>query len=300
MAEMDELRAKLDQVLKQNDALVAQNIELQSKLSSPVGHNDTNLCSIKPKLAPFWLDRPAGWFAHVEAQFALARITADETKYNYVVSHIDSRLSRDVEDLVTNPPPKGQRYEWIKEQMIKRFSASEAQRVRQLISGEELGDRKPTQFLRHLRSLSGKCLPDERILRELWLQRLPRNVQEILTAQSELPLDKVAEIADKILEVSPLSASVSAVQNTPTVTPSELTAITTQIASLAKQVAALTNQARSKSRSPSRHRSRTGSRPSSDNSRKLCWYHRRWSDAAQKCVQPCDWSSSSGNTNSSQ
>ncbi|XP_061717528.1 uncharacterized protein LOC133525244 [Cydia pomonella] len=38
------------------------------------------------------------------------------------------------------------------------------------------------------------------VLRELWFQRLPQQVQGILTAQSDLNLDKVAELADKILE----------------------------------------------------------------------------------------------------
>lgn len=201
---MEELRAQLEQLVTQNDTLARQNAELQgiirsstavSQVEPTVPEKPLATYGVRPKLAPFWLDRPA----------AASGITADETKYNYVVEQIDrSRLSRDVEDLVTHPPAHGERYGWIKAELIKRFSASEAQRVRLLISGEELGDRKPSVFLRHLHSLAGN-LNDEKILRELFLQRLPRTVQAILTAQAELSLEKIAELADKILKVSPIS-----------------------------------------------------------------------------------------------
>ncbi|XP_026315200.1 uncharacterized protein LOC113226693 [Hyposmocoma kahamanoa] len=79
---------------------------------------------------------------------------------------IDSRLSKDVENLITNPAPLDQWDNWIRVEMIKRFSTTSPE-------GEELGDRKPSVCLRHLRSLSGN-LTDEAILRELFLQRLPR------------------------------------------------------------------------------------------------------------------------------
>ncbi|XP_026325058.1 uncharacterized protein LOC113234046 [Hyposmocoma kahamanoa] len=169
--------------------------------------------------------------------------------------------------------------------MIKRFSASEAQRIRQLISGEELGDRKPSVFLRHLRSLSGN-LTDETILRELFLQRLPRTVQAILTAQSELSLEKIAELADKILEVTPSSTGIMCATAPPAPSNNELVPIIAQIQALSKQVAALSTR---------QLRSRSSSRRSCPRSRSatpegLCWYHSRYQSKAVKCIRPCSWS----------
>ncbi|XP_076389540.1 uncharacterized protein LOC143264774 [Megachile rotundata] len=66
----------------------------------------------------------------------------------------------------------------------------------------EIGDRKPSQFLRHLRGLAGTCV-SESLLRTLWLGRLSANVQAILATQMETPLDKVAELADAITETIP-------------------------------------------------------------------------------------------------
>ncbi|KAL4702321.1 hypothetical protein ACJJTC_006927 [Scirpophaga incertulas] len=44
------------------------------------------------------------------------------------------------------------------------------------------------------------CDSDEGIIRELWMRRLSPEVQRILTAQRDLSLEKVAEIADAIAE----------------------------------------------------------------------------------------------------
>jgi hypothetical protein len=94
------------------------------------------------------------WFAQLEGQFALSSITQDATKFYYVISHLENKYAAEVEDVITNPPPTG-RYEKIKAQLIRRLSLSEDQRVRQLLMHEKMGDRRPTQFLRHLRTLAG-------------------------------------------------------------------------------------------------------------------------------------------------
>jgi hypothetical protein len=67
---------------------------------------------------------------------------------------------------------------------------------------EEMGDRKPSQFLRHLRSLA----PDlpEYFLRSVWCIRLPYTVQTALAGQPEIRIDAAAPCADRIMEsISP-------------------------------------------------------------------------------------------------
>ncbi|XP_028042699.1 uncharacterized protein LOC114252424, partial [Bombyx mandarina] len=115
---------------------------------------------------------------------------------------LDTRVIGEVEDIILQPSPED-KYGGLKSELIRRLSTSEEQRVRQLVSDVELDDRRPSQFLRHLRSLAGKTLTDENLLRQLWMRRLPQHLQAILAAQSELSLDKVAKLADNILEVSP-------------------------------------------------------------------------------------------------
>ncbi|KAH8029453.1 hypothetical protein HPB51_000506 [Rhipicephalus microplus] len=72
---------------------------------------------------------------------------------------------------------------------------------RQLLSVEESGDRRPSQLLRHVPQLmSSYTTPtDEYLLRELFLQRLPGNVQMVIATSSTLDLHGLASLADKVL-----------------------------------------------------------------------------------------------------
>lgn len=272
-----------EQLQAQLKQLLADNAELQKRL----GQNEVEakVCRVAVKLPTFWADKPAIWFAQVEAQFQIANIVLDATKYNYVVGHLDQKLAGEVEDLITNPPSEG-KYEKLKEVLIQRLSISQEKRVRQLLSDEELGDRKPSQFLRHLRSLAGTALSDDNIIRQLWLRRLPQQAQAILAAQADLNLDKVSELADKIVELAPEPAVCSA---SSTFT---LAILAKQLEEVSSQVAALSRQ----QRQPSRDRSVSSGRAS--NSAKRCWYHRKWGAKATRCISPCNWKAE--NLNSSQ
>ncbi|KAJ0172637.1 hypothetical protein K1T71_011776 [Dendrolimus kikuchii] len=125
-------------------------------------------------------------FVVIEAQFELGGIVADNTKFNYLIGHLDEKFAEIIEDIVINPPPLGQRYEKLKEVLIKRVSLSEESRVRQLLNNEELGDQKPSHFLRRLRSLAGSNKSDDSILRQLWLSRLPQQKNNIQQLKEEI------------------------------------------------------------------------------------------------------------------
>ncbi|CAB0038664.1 unnamed protein product [Trichogramma brassicae] len=95
------------------------------------------------KLPAFRMDKPAIWFAQVEAQFALADVTVELTKYYHVISQLDVRAASEVEDIISNPPGR-QPYTNLRQRLIERLSTSEEHRVRRILHDEELGDRKPT------------------------------------------------------------------------------------------------------------------------------------------------------------
>jgi hypothetical protein len=57
-----------------------------------------------------------------------------------------------------------------------------------------MGDRKPSQFLRHLKSLAPD-MPDD-FLRSVWSSRLPLNIQAFLAGQDEGSLDAAARISE--------------------------------------------------------------------------------------------------------
>uniref|UniRef100_A0ABD2WHC7 DUF7041 domain-containing protein n=1 Tax=Trichogramma kaykai TaxID=54128 RepID=A0ABD2WHC7_9HYME len=155
------------------------------------------------KLPAFWMDKPAIWFAQAEAKFALADVTVELTKYYHVISQLDVRAASEVEDIISSPPGR-QPYTNLRQWLIERLSTSEEHRVHQLLHDEELGDRKPSQFLRHLKSLATPAIVQTNLLHNLWLRRLPTHVQTVLTARPELSLEQLSDLADRIDEISPV------------------------------------------------------------------------------------------------
>ncbi|KAG0440428.1 hypothetical protein HPB47_016277 [Ixodes persulcatus] len=69
---------------------------------------------------------------------------------------------------------------------------------------EELGDQRPSQLLRRMRQLLGDATSDAdtSLLRELFLQRLPNNMVVVLAAAEDMPLERLADLADRVAEYS--------------------------------------------------------------------------------------------------
>ena len=258
-------------------------------MTDPEG-TPARIATVSVKLPPFWPADPQLWFAQVEAQFSTRNITTQKTKFEYVVASLSPEYATEVRDLLLRPPNENP-YDVLKEQLVKQTAASEQRRLQQLLSSEELGDRKPTQLLRRMQQLLGDTprLPDEAFVRELFLQRLPSNVRMVLAStRQDTSLEELAQMADKIVEVA--TPSVSAVNNIPSSIPPQ---IATEMEQLRSEVASLTSLVKSitqhrRSPSPNFRRRQSPSRSSTD----LCWYHQRYGDFARKCIEPC---SKSGN-----
>jgi len=98
------------------------------------------------RLPPFWPHRPTVSFAEAEAQFQLADITHQQTKFNYVVSQLNQQAA-EVGDIITSTP-EYRPHDRPKVELLRRLSTSPEQRVRQLLSHDEMAERKPSHFLR--------------------------------------------------------------------------------------------------------------------------------------------------------
>lgn len=215
----------------------------------------------------------------------MARISTDSTKFCAIVSALSSSVLNCVRDIVKNPPA-ADAYTILKDRILQYYAQSESSRLNLLLKDLQLGDKRPSHLLYEMQNLGAGKMEDS-VLRTLWMQRLPINIQQIVSV-STAELKEVALIADKIHEVSGCSLAVSSVDSNN----SELQSLRAEIADLKKTVEELAiSRNRSSFRSPKkfRHRSRSISRSASQNSEKLCWYHQRYGKKAQKCVKPCNY-----------
>ncbi|XP_063635186.1 uncharacterized protein LOC134805926 [Cydia splendana] len=169
------------------------------------GPSDVFRVGVRPP--PFWPDEPEVWFAQLESQFSLSGITLDETKYHFVCGQLDPEYAVKIKDILRNPPATG-KYTKLKSELIQRISVSREKKTLQLLQHEEIGDRKPTDFLRHLKDLAGPHMPEE-FIRTIWTSRLPPNVQTVVAFQPTLDLDTLAGLADKVVDVAQPSYKVA-------------------------------------------------------------------------------------------
>lgn len=256
---------------------------------------------INIKLPPFWSNSPVSWFVQAEAQFALNKIKNDTAKYYNVITSLSQEISESISDLLVNPP-KSNLYETLKTTLIQRNSLSIELRLKKLLSNEQMGDKKPSEFYRYLKNLAGISSPvSNDLIRNLWQTRLPKLINIALIPQKDLKIDDILMCADQVweaLQESNISVVNSPQQNVPsTSTPSQ----DSSYLNLEKQIHELkelfnkmnnSHSRDSRSRSNSRSRSgrnRSGSRQSFNKAGKFCWYHFKYAERASKCIEPCQW-----------
>ncbi|KAH7938688.1 hypothetical protein HPB51_028794 [Rhipicephalus microplus] len=133
----------------------------------------------------------------VEAHFRLRQTTSQQTRHWHLVSGLPPDVADDLADILASPHPSHP-YGTLKAAIISRKYESEHNRLQQLITVTELGDRRPSQLLRRMRQLLGgpSAPQEEKLLRELFLQRLPPSMVPVLVAAEDVPIDTLAEMAD--------------------------------------------------------------------------------------------------------
>lgn len=129
------------------------------------------------------------------------------------------------------------------------------------------------------------------ILRELFLQRLPQGIRMVLASATDMPLDRLAEMADRVAEYAAPTIS-TLVEPPPAST--ALQDLQLKIDQLTASVAALQppsgDARRPSGRNPPNHRNSSRARtPSPPRGQGTCWYHRKYGHRAFKCHRPCTW-----------
>ena len=72
--------------------------------------------------------------------------TVEKTKFEYVIASLQPEFATEV---ILNPPEENP-FTTLKTALVDRTATSEQRRLQQLLTEEELRDRKPSQLLRHV------------------------------------------------------------------------------------------------------------------------------------------------------
>ena len=204
------------------------------------------------KLPTFWNNDPRSWFVQVDAQFALRQITQDDTKYWHVVASLDKETASCCSPIIARTPDAN-KYQYLREQLIKRFDLSDEERADRLLDMQTLGGRRPSELADAILQLNGNQ-PNHILLRRIFVRALPQTLRNALSTSTTEDLRELAREADRAYcstghrEI--LSCHVAAPSDTP-----EVDAIAAR-------------------------------------RRQLCYFHRKWGVRAKRCAQPCEWTPS--------
>ena len=162
------------------------------------------------KLPVLWADHPRVWLQQAEAQFAVRNVTADNTKYHYVVAALDHATALRVIDMLEDPPQHN-KYDNLKRRLTDIFGLSRRQRADQLldIGLHSLGDRRPSQLMDEMLALLGLHKPCM-LFEGIFLRCMSEDIRLQLATSSFDDLRAHAKTADEFWQAKEQSAVVFA------------------------------------------------------------------------------------------
>lgn len=254
---------------------------------------------------------PQFFFAQAERIFHVNGIADENQKFTSIITAIPQNILLEVSHLIYNPD-SSRPYSKLKNALIQANAVSDVQKITNLLENEQMGDRKPTSFLRHIKSFFGINAPavEQTVIRPLFLSRLPKSIAHIVAMLDDSEsLDSIAEKADRIYDTyGPTRDTISGIR-TPAFSSSnsefkdtgllfkELSSIKEELRSLRVTQEVILNELSDikkldKTNPVSPKKSGPFQAPKNSDSAwnsNLCYYHARFGPSASKCVSPCSW-----------
>ena len=212
--------------------------------------------AVSLKLPIFWTAQPLVWFAQVEAQFAIKNISADATKYYYIVSALDASTAGRLVDLLSNPPAAN-KYQTIKDRLTDTFALSRQERAKRILAmaAGTLGDRKPSEVMDSILNLLGADGMNM-IAEQIFLDLMPDDIRPQLHSADFNQPRQVAKTADCLLLNRERSSGTSLIQKVAYIPGKKQASIS----------------------------------PTDSSESTMCYYHARFGANAKKCRSPCSFS----------
>jgi len=172
-----------------------------------------SVARVAVKAPPFYRKAPETWFRRLEAQFALAGITQQETMCNHVLAVLPEDIACDIEaDVIT--------YDDIKSKLVNNMKANKHKLIEEALEKMDLGEKRPSQLVSEIKRKFADIgiKAEDEIVKSRLLTALPHHLRSALVGHDSCSLEQYAKVADSIMAVADTStpfANVSAVQRHP-------------------------------------------------------------------------------------
>jgi hypothetical protein len=240
------------------------------------GGDNTSVSAIaNVRLPAFWKQSPRYWFTHAESVFANHRVNTNTSRVNFVIGALDEEGVRTVGDLL-GPTAS---YDTIRTRLIDAYDLPKSVRFREIVKPGGMGDRRPSQLLRDMRSVMPAGIGED-ALKEFWLQKLPSSVMAIISSLDG-PLDSLATRADRVMEAT-------SPQSVDAFSKDQITELAGAVSALSQQVQSLTKIVNSSKDAP-QQRQRSQTQWVAQQPAQACFYHERYGSVVRKYRPPCNY-----------
>lgn len=175
---IDQLATEIRDIKKQNSTISvdqATTQEPETAAENILGTTpDNNMAPITTMFSRFMPSKISQKFVEqsldqLESWFTINTIFNDNERYLVLKLCIEPETYQQVASTI-NAPPNGDKYNSLKQAIIKTFTDSEAKRIKSLLNDITLGDRRPSALLSEMCSLYNG--PRDKIFTELFISRL--------------------------------------------------------------------------------------------------------------------------------
>ena len=233
-------------------------------------------------LPSFTTSNPAPWFQRVESLFRLKGITSDSRKADYVIGALPSDTFDRIATWLATKATDTILYTELKPTIIRLCEPSPEEKCQRILDlmKTPLGDQRPSDALRELRSLATVLKPDGTtstldLVSLMWVTRLPSELRPHLSNFASRSDEELSRLADSVRGTSKLVQPLS-------------TASACQVEAQDESQEEDFVQAAQYRRPPPR----SSFRPAVPDAprRTLCYFHKRFGRAAINCRPPCYFS----------
>ncbi|KAM9425560.1 uncharacterized protein KZ484_010848 isoform 1-T2 [Pholidichthys leucotaenia] len=255
----------------QPSTIPSSAVRTEERRSHPADASETaHTSAVTVKLPEFWESDPNSWFQQAEAQFALAGITADETKFYHIVARLDAATSRCTRSVIQQPPAHD-KYKELKATLIESFIPSAEERAGKILAIYGHRGRRPRALMEDMLQLK-EADNDNFLFQHIFLSTLPPHMRGTLAnmrCSTQQDFRALAREAQRLIN-----------------------ACGEQVATAAS--ADFSAEAQSSGEPQTMEQSpptMAATRPRRSKRNDLCYYHQRFAERAHKCVPPCSFKS---------
>ncbi len=241
--------------------------------SNPFAALRSNSSQHKLRIPDFYIGKPRLWFVQLEAQFNLANIFNDDSKFFHIIASLPAEVASRVDYIIENPP-RVNKYFALKEALLKAYEKSSLELCTQALSMAALGDRSPSQLMSDLidlipRNHKSSICP---FVIALFIEKLPSDVRLGLNIENIQSYEILAAQADALMARRLKSYKIQNVQ--------EITSDTDE-----DMECNHVNKHFSKKKFDDKRKFEDKNEKNQNG--KKCWYHDKFGNDAAKCIKPC-------------